>query len=137
MRASGTLILLLCTTIGLSFVSADTTEIPDLVGNWTGTSTGHNAVKGYFQEGDYGYVFSVTEQKGRIFNGTLYVTEKENITAYPYSGVISHDLKSFTIAEYGTGEDFGYLISPGEMELTLLVNEPDGFAVLCTLQKEI
>jgi hypothetical protein len=128
-------VFLFVISTGLSVSAAELSEIPDLVGNWTGTSTGHNAMDGYFYEGDFTYVFSVTDQNGRVFNGTLYVADINETTLYPYSGIISYDQKTLVITEYGTGMDTGYLISPEEMELILLVNEKNAFAVLCTLKK--
>ena len=45
-------------------------------------------------------------------------------------------MKTLEIAEFGTGKDTGYLVSPDQMELILLVDEADNFSVLCNLKKE-
>ncbi len=117
-------------------VLADESVVPDLVGTWNGTSDGYHAGYGYFHPGDYQYVLSINEQEGRIFHGTLIVSGLDPTKEYPLSGVVSHDMKTLEIAEYGTGTDTGYLLSPDEMELILLVNDSDNFSVLCKLKKE-
>ncbi|MDD1724915.1 MAG: hypothetical protein LUQ07_07285 [Methanospirillum sp.] len=130
------LVLLLIIGIGTVGVMADESLVPDLVGNWTGTSEGFHSGFGYFHAGDYHYVLNIGQQEGRIYNGTLTVSGLDPTRDYPFSGVISHDMKTLEIAEFGTGKDTGYLLSPDEMELVLLVDEADNFSVLCTLKKE-
>lgn len=130
------LVLLLGIGITTTLTMADETSLPDLVGNWTGTSSGFHAGTGYFHAGDYQYVLTISHQEGRIFNGTLLVSGLDPTREYPFSGVIAHDMKTLEITEYGTGTDTGYLLSPDEMELILRVNEEDNFSVLCTLKRE-
>ena len=136
MRNEILVILLLCIGIGITHGMADQTFSPDLIGNWTGTSEGFHSGFGYFHAGDYHYILHIRDQQGRIFNGTLIVSGLDPTREYPFSGVIAHDMKTLEIAEYGTGKDIGYLVSPDEMELILLVDESDNFSVLCTLKKE-
>ncbi|MDD1728499.1 MAG: hypothetical protein LUQ50_05450 [Methanospirillum sp.] len=130
------LVLLISIGFGPAGVLADEPSLPDLVGNWTGTSEGFHAGSGYFHAGDYRYVLTIGQQEGRIFNGTLIVSGLDPTREYLLSGVIAHDMKTLEITEFGTGMDTGYLLSPDEMELVLLVNEVDNFSVLCTLKKE-
>ena len=130
------LVLLLFIGVGTIGCMADKSPIPDLVGNWTGTSEGFHSVPGYFHQGDYQYILSIGEQKGRIFNGTLTVSGLDPTREYRFSGVIAHDMKTLHIAEYGTGQDTGYLLSPDQMELILLVDNSDNFSVLYNLKKE-
>lgn len=120
-----------------SGVYADALTVPDLVGNWTGTSVGHYADKGYVDANTFEYTFVVTEQKDRVFNGTLLEEGINGHKEYPYSGIIGPDMKKLYIAEYGTGLDVGYLLSDTEMELILLVPEEKGLAELCVLTKVV
>lgn len=130
------LVLLLVIGVGTLGGMAYESSIPDLVGNWTGTSEGFHSDPGYFHAGDYQYILSIGEQEGRIFNGTLIVSGLDPTREYRFSGVIAHDMKTLHIAEYGTGQDTGYLLSPDRMELVLLVDKTDNFSVLCDLKKE-
>ncbi|WP_319578316.1 hypothetical protein [uncultured Methanospirillum sp.] len=130
------LVLLLIMGVGTTGGMADESSIPDLVGNWTGTSEGFHSEPGYFHAGDYQYILSIGQQEGRIFNGTLIVSGVDPTREYRFSGVIAHDMKTLHIAEYGTGQDTGYLLSPDRMELVLLVDDTDNFSVLCNLKKE-
>lgn len=131
------LVFLLCIGIGTTGAMADESLIPDLVGNWSGTSDGFHAGTGYFHPGDYHYVLNISQQEGRIFNGTLIVSGLDPTREYPLSGVIAHDMKTLEIAEFGTGKDTGYLVSPDQMELILLVDEVDNFSVLSNLKKDV
>ena len=65
----GITLLLVC--IWSTSVFAEPTSVPDLIGNWTGTSTGHYADIGYIGPETFTYTFVVIDQKDRIFNGTL------------------------------------------------------------------
>lgn len=135
-RAFLFLVFLLLFGIGITIVAADESSIPDLIGNWTGTSYGYHSAAGYFHAGDYQYILKIGQQEERVFNGTLTVSGIDPTRSYPFSGIIAHDMKTLHIAEYGTGEDIGYLISPDELELILMVNDLDNFSVLCTLKRE-
>ncbi|PWR73693.1 hypothetical protein [Methanospirillum lacunae] len=136
MQNSGILVLLIVIGVGIMGVMADESLIPNLVGNWTCTSEGFHSEPGYFHAGDYQYILNIGQQEGRIFNGTLIVSGLDPTREYPFSGVVAHDMKTLHIAEYGTGQDYGYLLSPDQMELVLLVDETDNFSVLCNLTKE-
>lgn len=131
----GLVVITLIVCIGMSSVCAEVSSVPDLKGNWTGTSVGHEAKDGYIGEGTFNYNFVVEEQKGRVFNGTLFETGKDGEKTYFYSGIIAHDMKTLNIVEHGTGHEIGYLISDTEMELILQVSEEDGLAELVTLKK--
>jgi hypothetical protein len=131
----GFLVIILVACVGLFLCSADVISTPDLKGNWTGTSVGHYAIDGYVGEGTYSYDLVIKEQNGRVVNGTLYERGIKENNEYNFSGIIAHDMKTLNVVEYGTGLDIGYLISDKEMELILQVNEVDGLAELCTLQK--
>lgn len=136
MKVSSVLCIVhLLLSFGISSVFAETLSVPDLIGNWTGTSTGHHADIGYIGSGTFEYTFIVTDQKDRIFNGTLVEEGINGHNEYQYSGIIGPDMKKLYLAEHGTGLDVGYLLSDNEMELILLVPEERSIAELCTLKR--
>ena len=113
----GIAVLVLCVTAGVS--RAD--DVPNLVGTWVGKGKMHHRQLG-FTENDLIYV--VEEQQGRIFKGykilTLLHNKEKRIE--PFSGVITKDNKTFYIADYIDGMEFGH-IETGEM-LTIYYIEP-------------
>lgn len=130
------LIFVLLVCVGLPYVSAESSEIPDLVGKWTGNSIGHYAEEGFINETVFSYEFVVTEQQGPAFTGNLYETGIHGNASYGFSGVIDHDMKTLYIADYDKGYNTGHLISADEMELILLVDGEKALAEICTLKKE-
>ena len=126
-------ILLVC--VGLSYVAAESSEFPDLVGTWTGNSVGHYMVDGFTNETAFNYEFIVTEQQGPVFTGTLYETGIHGNVSYGFSGVLDHDMKTLYIADHDKGYNTGHLISADEMELILLVDGGKALAEVCTLKK--
>lgn len=132
---SGLVALLVLCTVGL--VSADSETVPSLIGNWTGTSVGHNQESGYFGEESYSYILSITEQQGRVFNGTLFEEGIKGHNEYTFSGIIGHDMRTLHLAEHQKGKDIGYLLTPDELELILLVEGQGGLAELCSLTRSV
>jgi hypothetical protein len=130
------LLAFLLVWVGLLPVSAESSEIPDLVGNWTGHSVGHYAREGYTTEESFNYVFVITDQQGRAFNGTLYESGIHGDVAYGESGVISYDMKTLNMADHDKGYNHGSLVSPDTMELIILVDGEDALAEVCVLKKE-
>ena len=93
-------------------------EIPDLVGNWTGTGPGYNEEAGYVGEGNYGILnFSIAEQRGRLFNGEMNYQVNGTDVVEGFVGAIGADNKTFYIAEYVSGHDLGTVISDDEIEV--------------------
>lgn len=126
-------LLLVC--FGFSYASAESSEIPSLVGSWVGHSVGHFAEGGFINETTFNYEFVVTEQEGRGFTGTLYETGIHGNNTYGFSGVIAHDMTTLYIADQDKGYNTGHLVSADEMELILLVDGEESFAEACTLKK--
>jgi len=126
-------VLFLYSTIAL--VSAESDGVPDLIGNWTGTSVGHYEEIGYIGEDSFSYVFSVVDQQGKVFNGTLFEEGIRGHNEFTFSGIIGHDMRTLHLAEHQKGMDIGYLLTPDEMELILLVEGQGGLAELCHLKK--
>jgi hypothetical protein len=134
--STGVWVSLLVLIIGITLVSADEPSVPDLVGNWTGTSVGHMKDTGYFFEGTYTYTFVIDEQHGRVFNGTLYEDGVNGHKVYPFSGAITPNLKNLLIADYIKGYNSGLIVNDTVMELVNLIDGNEGLSEICTLYKE-
>jgi hypothetical protein len=96
-------------------------EIPDLLGNWSGTWNGYLAKEGSgsMDNGSINYTF--TEQEGRIFVGNI-STKLENGTEVDkgFVGVIGLDNHTLSIAESDEGYTQGTMISNDEIEMIYL-----------------
>ncbi len=97
-------------------------EIPNLVGNWTGTMAGYTEGLGYIElNASEAIKFVVSEQRDRLFTGQFIVklqNGSERMEAF--SGSIGLDNKTLYIAEYDQGYDMGTIISKDEIELSYL-----------------
>ncbi len=103
---------LMLATMGLSVA-----EIPNLVGNWTGSYEGYEQRAGYLKN-ETGAFMTVSEQKGRLFTGNFSDMEqwKEG-----FAGIIALDNKTLYIAEYDhMGYAIGTIISNDTIELAYL-----------------
>lgn len=108
---------------GTFFTSADIPSIPNLVGNWTGVSYGHDKIDGYDGPSNWEFLLSITEQKKRAFNGTITFAQKNNPESgqtVGFSGVIGPDMKTIYLSEYNDGLSFGQIIDPDTMEIIYL-----------------
>ncbi|NPV62691.1 MAG: hypothetical protein HPY61_08690 [Methanotrichaceae archaeon] len=92
-------------------------EIPNLVGNWTGSGPGYDEDLGYVDEADYSLNFSVTTQKDRIFNGDISYRVNGTEVVEGFAGAIGLDNKTIYIAEFNSGYDLGTIISKDEIEM--------------------
>jgi hypothetical protein len=96
-------------------------EIPNLVGNWTGSWDAYlgNEFTSSTANGSINYAF--TEQEGRIFVGKI-SSKLENGTEFDkgFVGAIGLDNQSLYIAESDRGYTFGTIISSDEIELIYL-----------------
>lgn len=137
MRTQG-FILTVCilTCMAGSIVSAETASIPDLIGNWTGTSVGHMKEGGYETPLDYNYTLSIEDQTGRAFNGTLYITGPNYKGNTGFSAVIGNDMTSLYMSQYDDGFDFGEIISPNEIELIYAESGKNGMALIESFIRE-
>lgn len=110
-------------------------EIPDLVGNWAGKGPGYNEETGYVVDADNVINISITEQKGRLFNGelTYYLNGTEAVEGF--AGTISPDNKTFYIAEFISGYDVGTIVSENEFDLMYLLDGKAGAVFIETLRR--
>jgi len=129
--------LLLCGCHGLSLVCAESIN-PDLVGTWTGVSSG------YYEKDDLifneteglKYTLTIPEQQGRVFKGSLEASGNHFQANYTFSGIIDHDMTTIYFAEKGTGMDIGHIMSPTELEFIGLGLEDSSTALINFIKKE-
>lgn len=128
---------MLCCCVGLPLACADSTHYPDLVGTWTGVSSGYYERHDVLFNESQGlpYTMTILEQQERVFKGYLN-TSSDNFDAnFTFSGVIDHDMTTIYFAEKGTGMDIGHIISPTEIEFINL-GLKDSSTALINFQKE-
>ena len=127
---------LMLATIGLSMA-----DIPNLIGNWTGSYEGYANDIGYKNETG-ALTLVISEQKGRLFTGNLIINDSsEHKVVSPmiegFSGIIALDNKTLYIAEYDKGYDIGALISNDTAELCYLEEGKDAGAFILSLTRTI
>ncbi len=119
MNAKQTLVItvLLVATTGLSVA-----EIPNLVGNWTGSFKGYDENAGYMDINKTGNLnMIISEQKGQVFTGNFSINFSLPQTGLMqetegFSGAIGLDNKTLYIAEYDRGYDIGTILSNDTIE---------------------
>ena len=111
-------------------------EIPSLVGTWAGTGPGYNAAAGYVGEGAYGTLsFKITEQNGRLFNGTLTYQLDGVDVVEGFAGAVAADGETFYVTEFISGYDMGTVISEDEIELVYFQDGEAGEIFVQTLRR--
>lgn len=113
-----------------------TAEVPNLVGNWTGSQNTYVAENGsykLFENQSTSLV--ITEQKDRLFTGYVsYPSDGKEIVEY-LAGAIVLDNKTFYVGEMNEGYDIGTIISDDEIELIYLADGENGRTVINTLYR--
>ena len=123
---------------GTCSVIAESPLIPDLKGNWTGPSTGYDRVDGYDGPSRWQFSMSITDQRDRVFNGTISYTNRlhpENNGATGISGVIGPDMKSVYLVEYSDGIIIGKIIDADMMEFIYLESGKEASAAIDTFTR--
>lgn len=117
-----------CTTSTQSSATTTTTT-PDLTGKWTGSMTAYVNGTGYVSSPAGTMTMIVTDQNGRVFNGTMIFTDHNQTTETLYfAGAISNDGKTITLVNEAGGYDTGTLVSRDEIEL-VYVSDSHPFTV--------
>ena len=96
-------------------------EVPNLLGNWTGSGNALDAVNGSSKLTE-NLIVNVTigEQKDRLFAGNMTYMENGTEIVEGFSGAIGSDNKTLYIAEFRDGYDMGTIISEDVIELIYL-----------------
>jgi uncharacterized protein YxeA len=111
-------------------------QVPDLVGNWTGSQNAYVAENGSYKlYENQSTSLVITEQKDRLFTGYVtYPSDGKEIVEY-LAGAIGLDNKTFYVGEMNEGYDFGTIISEDEIELIYLADGENGRTVINTLYR--
>ena len=111
-------------------------EVPNLLGNWTGSLSGYNDGKGYSNLSENGSIlFNFEEQKDRLFIGNLTIKLKNETMASGFAGAIGLDNKTLYIAQFDKGYSLGTIISNDEMELIYLSDGKGGSVAIDRLHR--
>jgi hypothetical protein len=111
-------------------------EVPNLVGNWTGSQNGYvneDGVAKLFENGSSSLV--ITEQNDRLFTGNLTYTINGAEIVEGLAGAIGLDNKALYIAEFDQGYDIGTIISKDEIELIYLADGEMGQVFIYKLHR--
>ena len=125
------LILMILMTTGIC-----TAQVPDLVGNWTGSQNTYIAENGsYTLFENQSTSLVITEQKDRLFTGYVTYPSDGKVIVENLAGAISLDNKMFYVGESNEGYDIGTIISDDEIELIYLADGENGRTVINTLYR--
>lgn len=113
-----------CTATAPSTGTATSPGIPDLTGKWVGSMTAYIDGTGYVSSPAGTMTVIVTNQSGRVFNGTMTFTDDKTAESLQFAGAISQDGKTLTIVNENGGYDTGSIISPDELELVFVSDKP-------------
>ncbi len=119
-------------------------DMPNMVGNWTGSyeGTGYENITSlnpdgnltFYKIGETTWTFSIMEQKGAGFVGKK--SSSTNPVLQKLIGVIGFDNKTISMVDE-TGYYLGEMISPTEMQLLHYENGKEGMATIrSTITKE-
>lgn len=121
----GVLLVLVC------FISISYGEIPNLIGNWSGTYIEYQKDTGYLESGNDLFFLNVTLQHDRIIAGYFkYVDKKGSSSTRDFSGVINSEGTEFSLAETDNGYSTGKFIGLDELEITYLNDREPVIAAL-------
>jgi hypothetical protein len=111
-------------------------QVPDLVGNWTGSQNAYIAENGaYSLSENESTRMVITEQKDRLFTGYVTYPSNGKEVAENFAGAIGLDNKTLQIAELFDGYDFGTIISEDEIEIIYIADGENGRTVINRLYR--
>jgi hypothetical protein len=115
----------------MAAVGISTAEIPNLIGNWTGSFQGYDKHAGYMDVNETGSLYMIiSDQRGRVFTGNFTINFSLPQTGLVqmtegFSAVIGWDNKTLYFAEYDKGYDIGTVLSNDSIE-AIYIEEGDG-----------
>ncbi|HNY35625.1 MAG TPA: hypothetical protein PKK68_13295 [Methanothrix soehngenii] len=111
-------------------------QLPDLVGNWTGSQNAYIAENGIYNLSENESTrMVITEQKDRLFTGYVTYPSNGKEVAENFAGAIGLDNKTLQIAELFDGYDFGTIISDDEIEIIYIADGQNGRTVINRLYR--
>lgn len=127
---------ILCLILAFLATGICAAEVPNLVGNWTGTSNGYFNEDGVAKLSENGSIsLVITEQDDRLFTGNLTAMLNGAEIVKGLAGAIGLDNKALYIAEFDQGYDMGTIISDDEIELIYLADGETGRAFIDRLHR--
>jgi hypothetical protein len=102
---------------GAATIPAAAATIPNIAGTWAGPVTGYDQGVGFTNYPTLNLSMVVSEQRGRIFAGTIHFVFNGTPASTGFAGVIGRDGRSFDFAEEGGGYATGEILSPDEIEV--------------------
>jgi hypothetical protein len=122
------------TATPITYQVTSAAPVPNLVGVWTGTTTGNTKTDGFRETNTTRY--NITEQKGQAFSGSKEYTRANGITYHEnFSGVVTHGGK-ISIVGHVAGIMTGDLIGPNEAKFTFLQPGDDAKAFILHLTRQ-
>jgi len=110
-----------------------TQAIPDLIGRWSGNSTGHTTVEGFFT---HPTLFNITKQKGQAFSGRKEYLRGDGKMYYEnLSGIITLTGEIYE-SDGGAGFSIGRLTGPDSLEFNYLEDGSDNKAYITQLTRQ-
>ena len=105
------------TSAALPAPTATTVSIPNMIGNWTGTTNGYIEGIGYSNYNNGTITMVITRQQDRIFSGTLIFTSNGTTSSIPFAAAIDRDGRTFQEVEKDNGYSTGQIVSANEIEM--------------------
>ena len=138
MRKFWHLILLAFLAMGICTAQVPKAQVPNLVGNWSGSENGYFTSNGSYKLAQNLSVnLAIVKQKDRLFTGNLTFPSENGTITEDLSGVIGLDNKTLYIAEFKEGYDLGSIISDNDIELIYLEDGKMGGTLLYDLHRII
>ncbi len=106
-----------CSTL----VCAQDKDIPNLVGTWQATSTGHEVKHGFHKKMEKAAEVVIKEQQDRVFHGFVTVNREEHKGQSTFSGLIAKDNKTIYVAGHKDGIRIGTIEGPNEITMYILI----------------
>ncbi len=111
-------------------------EVPDLVGNWSGSTNGYFEEDGSYMLYENGSInLTIAEQNDRLFTGNITYVLNGTETVKGFAGAIGPDNETLYMAELNEGYDIGTVISDDELELIYLADGESGWASIDTFHR--
>ncbi len=120
-------------------VLAVTAPVPNMVGTWTGTSVGHERTGGFTGASEWLFHLIITDQKSRVFNGTLILLKKDDQQIripMSISGAIGPDMQTFYLTEHTGGFAKGRIIDPDSLEYIYMIGGENASIAIDTFTRD-
>jgi hypothetical protein len=104
-----------------ALVHAQDKDIPNLVGTWHSTASGHAGGHGFHKKMEKAAEIVIKDQQDRVFHGIVTVNRAQHKSKGPFSGIIAKDNKTIYVAGHQGGVRIGTLDGPDDITLYVLI----------------